>query len=338
VLLEAYPPAHPVTVLTALGCADEAVTTLPLAELDRGAPITHLTSLYVPPLPWDARRHTLRDIRAIMALLRGPRGCPWDREQDFQSIRRTVIEEAYEVVEAIDRDEPAALADELGDLLLNVVFLAQLAAEEGIFDFDDVVQALGEKLIRRHAHVFGEVQAASAGAALRSWEAIKAGERAEQGHASLLDDVPKALPALARSQKLQNRAARVGFDWPDFIGPLGKIHEELAELSREVGIPDTWEVPPALRDPEVPHPDLQAIADAAPTARLIHEIGDILTATVNVCRFLHLDAESVMREANDRFARRFRRMEAAADARGRPLDGMTLAEMDALWVAIKGED
>lgn len=338
VLLEHYPPDHPVTVVTALGSADETITALELAELDRGTPITHLTSLYVPALPWEARRHTLPDIRAIMALLRSPRGCPWDREQNFASIRRTVIEEAYEVVEAIDRNEPAALADELGDLLLNVVFLAQLAAEEGVFTFDDVVQVLGEKLIRRHAHVFGDVEAASATAALRSWEAIKAGERETKGQQSLLADVPLALPALARSQKLQNRAARVGFDWPDFTGPLGKIHEELHELSAEVGIPDTWTVPAALASPETPHPDLRQIADAAPRPRLIHEVGDILIATVNLCRFLHLDAESVMREANDRFTRRFQRMEAAAAAQGRTMDGMTLAEMDALWVSIKGED
>jgi tetrapyrrole methylase family protein/MazG family protein len=302
---------------------------LPLAELDRGTRINHLTSLYVPALPWQERRHTLPDIRAIMALLRSPHGCPWDREQDFKSIRRTVIEEAYEVVEAIDRDEPAAMADELGDLLLNVIFLAQLAAEEGIFTFDDVVQVLGEKLIRRHAHVFGDVDAASASAALRSWEAIKAGERETKGQQSLLDDVPLALPALARSQKLQNRAARVGFDWPDFTGPL---------VSTEVGITETWTVPDALRNPETSHHALQQIADAAPKSRLIHEVGDILIATVCLCRFLHLDTESVMREANDRFARRFKRMETAAVAQGRSLDGMSLAEMDALWVSIKGGD
>jgi tetrapyrrole methylase family protein/MazG family protein len=337
-LLEQYPPEHPVTVLTALGSADEAVATIPLAELDRGTPITHLTSLYVPALPWQARRHTIVDIRAIMALLRSDRGCPWDRDQDFRSIRRTVIEEAYEVVEAIDRDDPMAMADELGDLLLNVVFLAQLGAEEGIFDFDDVLQALGEKLIRRHAHVFGDVKASSAAAALRSWEHIKAGERTEKGHASLLDDVPHALPALARSQKLQNRAARVGFDWPDFTGPLGKIHEELGELSQEIGVPETWELPPALREPLVAHPELQRRAASAPKARLVHEAGDILTAVVNLCRFLKLDAEEVLREANNRFARRFARLEAAAADKGLKLQDMTLEQMDELWVAIKGDD
>ncbi len=338
-LLEHYPAEHAVTVLTAIGAeSEEQVTTLPLAELDRGAAITHLTSLYVPPLPWPQRRHTLEDLRAIMALLRSERGCPWDREQDMQSLRRTAIEEAYEVADAIDRDEPDALTDELGDLLLNVIFLAQLGAEEGVFDFDDVAQALAEKLIRRHAHVFGEVEAETSSAVLQSWEQIKAGERAQKGESSIFDDVPRALPALARSQKLQKRAARVGFDWLDFRGPLMKLHEELEELSQELGITETWERPPILLDPLAPMPEVQSRVEAAPRDRLVHELGDILFAAVNLCRFLHLDAEEVMREANDRFLRRFQRMEAAIHARGQRVEELPLAELDQVWVETKGND
>jgi tetrapyrrole methylase family protein/MazG family protein len=345
-LLEGYPAEHPVTVLTAVGAesgkvaaeGEEQITTLPLAELDRGAPITHLTSVYVPPLPWRERRHTVSDLRAIMALLRSDRGCPWDREQEMTNLRHTMIEEAYEAAEAIDRDDPEALADELGDLLLNIVFLAQLGEEEGVFDFDDVAQALGDKLIRRHAHIFGEVEADTAAAVLKSWEHIKAGERQEKGEESLFADVPLALPALTRSQKLQKRAARVGFDWVDFRGPLMKLHEELEELSNELGIHETWERPPILDDPLSPWPDAAQRVESAQRKRLVHELGDILFAGVNLARFLHLDAEEAMREANDRFLRRFQRMEAAIHAQGKRLEELTLVELDRVWVEVKGKD
>ncbi|MHB9107427.1 MAG: nucleoside triphosphate pyrophosphohydrolase [Armatimonadota bacterium] len=345
-LLEHYPPEHTVTVLTAVGAEggkfaaedEEQVTALPLEELDRGVSITHLTSLYVPPLPWQQRRHTVADLRAIMALLRSDRGCPWDREQDMASLRRSMIEEAYEAAEAIDRDDPEALADELGDLLLNIIFLAQLGMEEGVFDFDDVAQALGDKLIRRHAHVFGEVEADTAGAVLKSWEHIKAGERKEKGEESLFADVPLALPALTRSQKLQKRAARVGFDWVDFRGPLMKLHEEIEELSNELGIRETWERPPILENVLTPCPDAAQRVASAPRARLVHELGDVLFAAVNMARFLHLDAEEAMREANDRFLRRFQRMEAAIHAQGKRLEDLTLEEMDRVWMETKGND
>lgn len=339
ILLDYYPPEHPVTVLTALGAAEEQITELPLEDLDRGAAITHLTSLYVPALPWQQRKHTVTDLRAIMAMLRSERGCPWDREQDMRSLRRSVIEEAYETIDAIDRDEPAALAEELGDLLLNIIFLAQLGAEEGVFDFDEVVEALADKLIRRHTHVFGEAEADSAAAVLRNWEQIKVGERHEKGEHSIFDDVPQALPALLRSQKLQKRAARVGFDWTDFRGPLMKLHEELEELSQELGVPETWERPPLLReDPLVPNPEAQRVAESAPPARTTHEVGDLLFAAVNLCRFLHLDAEETLREANARFMRRFHRVEAAVHARGQHVEDLPVAELDKIWLEVKGND
>ncbi|HEY3416679.1 MAG TPA: nucleoside triphosphate pyrophosphohydrolase [Armatimonadota bacterium] len=338
-LLDHYPPEHPVTVLTALGGgAQEQIITLPLSELDRGPAITHLTSLYLPPLSWQQRRHTLTDLLAIMALLRSDRGCPWDREQDMPALRRTVIEEAYEVAEAIDRGEPDVLADELGDLLMNVIFLAQLGAEEGLFDFSDVVQALADKLIRRHVHVFGDVEAETSAAVLRNWEQIKAGERAEKGTPSIFADVPLALPALARSQKIQKRAARVGFDWVDFRGPLLKLYEELQELAEEFGLQGACAPPTELGDPLVPQPEAQQLVESAPRARLLHEIGDIFFAGVNLCRFVHLDAEEVMREANDRFVRRFHRVEAAVQARGQRVEELPLAALDQIWVEVKGDD
>ncbi|MHB9024755.1 MAG: nucleoside triphosphate pyrophosphohydrolase [Armatimonadota bacterium] len=338
-LLEQYPPEHPVTVLTALGGGtQEQVTTLPLSELDRGPSITHLTSLYVPVLSWQQRRHTLADLLAIMALLRSDRGCPWDREQDMPALRRTVIEEAYEVAEAIDRGEPEVLADELGDLLMNVIFLAQLGAEEGLFDFNDVAQALADKLIRRHVHVFGDVEAETSAAVLRNWEQIKAGERTEKGSPSIFADVPLALPALARSQKLQKRAARVGFDWVDFRGPMLKLYEELQELAEEFGLQGGCEPPAELGDPLIPQPEAQTLVESAPAARLAHEIGDILFAAVNLCRFVHLDAEATMREANDRFVRRFQRVETVVHARGQRVEDLPLTELDQIWVEVKGND
>ena len=338
-LLDHYPPEHPVTLLTALGAGeDESVVTVELADMDRDTAITHLTSLYVPALPWQQRKHTITDVRALMAMLRSERGCPWDREQDMRSMRRTIIEEAYEVTEAIDRDDPLAIADELGDLLLNLVFVAQLGAEEGIFTFDDTLQALSEKLIRRHAHVFGEVEANNAAAVLRSWEQIKAGERETKGEKSIFDDVPLALPALARSQKVQKRAARVGFDWVDFRGPLLKLHEELEELSQELGISETWERPAILQDPLMPQPGIEQRVESAPRTRLVHEAGDILFAAVNLCRFLHLDAEEVMREANDRFMRRYQRLETAVHARGQRVEDLPVEKLDEVWLEIKGND
>lgn len=337
-LLEHYPPEHPVTVLSALGAPGEEIITLPLEELDRGPAITHLTSLYVPPLAWTQRRHTITDLRAIMALLRSAHGCPWDREQDMASLRRSVIEEAYETVDAIDRDDPPAIAEELGDLLLNILFLAQLGAEESTFDFDEVVQTLADKLIRRHTHVFGDAEADSAGAVLKNWEGIKAGERAEKGEPRIFDDVPQALPALTRAQKLQKRAARVGFDWQDFRGPLLKIHEELEEISQEIGVTDSWERPPILHDPLTRNPEAQRVAESAPHSRTTHEVGDLLFATVNLCRFLNLDAEEVLREANARFIRRFHRVESAIHARGQRTEDVPLAELDAVWMEVKGDD
>ncbi len=336
ILLEQYPPEHRVTVLTAVGAADEQVTEIPLEDLDREVAINHLTSLFVPVLPAVQRRHTVTDLRAIMALLRAPGGCPWDREQDMLGMRRTIIEEAYETVEAIEKDDPENIAEELGDLLLNIIFVAQLGAEEGVFDLDDVAGTLAGKLIRRHAHVFGQVEADTAGAVLQSWEKIKASERAEKGEHSIFDDVPQALPALSRAQKLQKRAARVGFDWPDYRGPLQKLHEELQETQEELGIMDTWELPAILADPLTPMSQLPPLT--ADPARLTHEVGDILFAAVNLARFLHLDAEEVLREANARFVRRFTRVEDEVKRQGKSMEQMTVAEMDVVWLEIKGED
>lgn len=236
---------------------------------------------------------------AIMARLRGPDGCEWDRAQTFATIAPYTIEEAYEVADAIERGDLDELKDELGDLLLQVVFHSRIAEEAGAFAFDDVAAAISDKMERRHPHIFrGEAEGGH-----HRWEEVKAAERAAKGAASPLDGVAGGLPALLRAEKIQNRAARVGFDWPDTEGPRAKIDEELAEVA-------------AATTPE-------EVAD---------EVGDVLFAVVNWARHLGVEPEAALRAATGKFERRFRAMEAAA---GAAFAGMPLAEKEALWVKVK---
>lgn len=240
----------------------------------------------------------------IMARLRAPGGCPWDREQTYQTLRRYTLEEAYEVVQAIDDRDWEALPAELGDLLLQIVFLSEIAAGEGRFDVVDVAECISDKLVRRHPHVFGEVEVADADEVLRNWEAIKHQER---GGGSVLDDVPHSLPALARAEKLGKRAAQIGFDWDSPAAVLAKVREELAELESE----------------------LQGSTDAD---RLEAELGDLLFALVNLSRHLKLSAEVAANRANAKFERRFRAVERAV------AEGRVAADVDSMeqeWQRIK---
>ncbi|MDO9126759.1 MAG: nucleoside triphosphate pyrophosphohydrolase [Parvibaculum sp.] len=252
----------------------------------------------------------------IMARLRDPDGgCPWDLEQSYATIAPYTIEEAYEVADAIEQGDMEGLKDELGDLLLQVVFHAQMAKEDGTFDFADVVRAICEKMIRRHPHVFGNEEQRDAGAVKGRWEEIKAEEKAAKGtvSASILDDVPRALPALSRAVKLQNRAARVGFDWPDTSQVIDKLHEEMLELSAEV-------------------------AKGGDADRLEDEMGDLLFVYANLARHLKVDPEAALRRANAKFRRRFGRIEEKLAAEGRKPEQSTLEEMDALWNEAKREE
>jgi len=254
-------------------------------------------------------RHPLDPLVRVMARLRGPGGCPWDREQDHHSLKKYVIEEAYEVVEAIEAGDDQALVEELGDLLLQVVFHSQIASEEGRFGIDDVVQAITEKLIRRHPHVFGGASAPDAETVLANWEKLKQEERAAKGQGgrppSLLDGVPKSLPALMLAADVQKRAAKVGFQWDEVSGALDKVAEELDELARA-----------------------RAAGDRK---KLFEEWGDLLFALVNVARYDGIDPEEALRRAAGKFAARFRHIEARAAENGRDLREMSLEEMDALW-------
>jgi tetrapyrrole methylase family protein/MazG family protein/ATP diphosphatase len=254
----------------------------------------------------------------LMQRLLAEDGCPWDREQSFASLRRYVLEEACEVIDAIDKDDREELKDELGDLALQVVFLAELARREGSFGPDDVIRAIVEKLVRRHPHVFGDVQVSGADEVLQNWEAIKAREKQGRG---LLEGVPRSLPALYRAQRMSDKVSRVGFDWPDAQGSRAKVSEELAELDEA--------------------------AAAADSQAVEHELGDVLFALVNWARHHGVDAEMALRKTADRFAGRFGHVEARVRERhggwplgedGKPGTGIELAELDGYWNEAKEQE
>ena len=250
----------------------------------------------------------------IMARLRNPDGgCPWDREQDFASIAPYTIEEAYEVAEAIAHQDEEELRDELGDLLFQVVFHARMAEERGWFGFDDVVEAICDKMIRRHPHVFADAEVADAREQTEAWEAMKAHERARKKQdSSVLAGVSLALPGLTRARKLQARAARVGFDWPEQSGVLAKVREELQEVEQAL--------------------------ESDTTEAIEEELGDLLFAVVNLARHREVDPEAAVRAANSKFIRRFQRMEQWAQESGHDLSGLELEALDALWEKAKQEE
>jgi MazG family protein len=274
-----------------------------------------------------ARPYTMGDLLRVMARLRDPEtGCPWDREQSFSTIAPYTIEQAYEVADAIARNDLDGLKDELGDLLLRVVYHARMAEEDGRFGFSDVVDAITAKVIRRHPHVFDDSSLRDAFLTSGTWERMKAEEKATRGYAArgsaaggagdeagfLLDDVPVALPALTRAVKLQSRAARVGFDWPSLAPVVAKIDEEIAELKSAIA-------------------DEKREAGAPASKKVSEEFGDLLFVMANVARHLGVDPEGALRDANAKFVRRFRSIEAALRAEGRTPEDATLEEMDQLW-------
>jgi tetrapyrrole methylase family protein / MazG family protein len=299
-LMALYPDDHEVSLIHGAGTDSQQREQVPLYTIDRCNRIGHLTSLYVPPLPGTA---SLPGLAETVATLRGPEGCPWDQEQTPQSMRAGFQEEVAEALDALDSEDSAALMEELGDVLYHLVMQAQMASESGDFTLTEVIAAIDAKLKRRHPHVWGDWQVSDSAEVVRNWRALKQHEKGETDTAvSVLDNIPLALPALARSQKIQQRVRRIGFDWPDISGVMSKLDEELEELKR-----------------------------AESAAEQTAELGDVLFVLVNWASWLKVDAETALREANLRFCRRFQRLEQLAEERGLQLDNLGLAALDELW-------
>lgn len=306
-LLNQYAPDHKVALLNAVGTEDEHVIWLPLAEIDRRDDVAHLTSLYVPALPQIGGFSAFQE---TIAHLRAPEGCPWDREQTHQSLRKYLLEETYEVLEALDADDPEALREELGDLLLQIVLHTQIAVDNEEFRMPDVVAYIDAKLKRRHPHVFGEVVVNDSEDVKRNWQTIKQEEAIENGKAekrpSALDGVPRGLPALAEAEAIGGKAAHANFDWRSIDGVVDKVAEEIREL--------------------------QSVENEAERE---DELGDVLFSIANLARWLKIDPETALRAATAKFSRRFREVERQAREQNRTLSELSDAELDALWVAAK---
>lgn len=307
-LVNQYPEDHEVVLVHGAGTSTPVLERIPLYEMDHSDRISHLTSLYIPPLK---RKGSFEYFQEIVAHLRAPEGCPWDRKQTHESLRAYLLEETYEVLEALDAGDYDEMYKEMGDLLLQIVLHTQIATEAGEFQMVDLIAHVCEKMIRRHPHVWGDVEVnGDAEKVLDNWVQIKKREKSVKGEeeapASALDGVPNALPALAYASSISSRAARVGFEWDKVEDVVAKLHEEINELF-------------TTRDPK----------------HRAEEFGDVLTVLVNLARWWEIDPEAVMREATQKFVRRFRGIEALARDQGKRLEEMTLAEMDVLWDQVK---
>ncbi len=304
-LMSLYPDEHPVRLVHAAGTPQASVESLSLYEIDRSPYIGLLTALYVPPLGPDTSFEAFQE---IIAHLRAPDGCPWDKEQTHQTLRPHLLEETYEALAALDVGEAGAMREEFGDLLLQIVLHAQIASDYGEFTMSDVLEGIHKKIVHRHPHVFGDVDLKNVEGVLQNWERLKEAERNAngKGDTGLLDGVALALPALVQAEEYQKRAARVGFDWTEIQGVIDKVREELEEVfSATVG------------------------------ERRAAELGDLLFAVVNLARWHGVDAESALREANARFRGRFAQIEVSARLQGRSVSDLSLDEMEALWQAAK---
>ena len=329
-LMENLPDEYELYFLRNMGLEDEECRPVKLFELDRQPKIDHLTSVYIPPMGEDENMPCgimafgkdeeeeavenmvdttsfddvdIQPLVDVMRTLREPGGCPWDREQTHASIRSNMIEEVYEYLEAVDAEDTEGMREELGDILMQIVFHARMAEEAGRFDLQDVIDEVVDKLIRRHPHVFGETKVAGSDEVLVNWEAIKKTEKTERKH--VLDGVTQGLPALLRAYKLQSKAAKVGFDWPDVKGVWDKVQEELVELQEALASGD------------------RAAAE--------NELGDVLFAIVNYARHQKIEPEVALNGTNNRFAKRFAHVESCVEASGKAWQDFSLAELDQFW-------
>ena len=310
-LMNQYPDEFAIKLIHAAGTPDAQVEELPLYEIDRSAHIGHMTSLFVPAL---GEMTSFEQAQEVIAHLRAPEGCPWDREQTHHSLRQFLIEESYEVLDAIEAEDPVALFEELGDVLLQIVLHAQIATENGDFQMADILRHINAKMVRRHPHVWGDLQAEDIDSyeVVVNWEALKRQEKADLGKEDeyLLDSIPNGLPSLLQAHRYQARAAKVNFDWPVVDEVVAKLREEIDEV-------------------------LAAETDE----QRQEEIGDVLFVVVNWARWLKVEPEIALREANNKFYQRFRYIEQQirANGNGKTLSDHTLEELDALWDAAKAE-
>ncbi|SKC91168.1 bifunctional methyltransferase/pyrophosphohydrolase YabN [Maledivibacter halophilus] len=306
-LMEYYNDEYEITVIKGAGITgEEIIVNIPLYELDRLDWLDHLTSIFVPRIGNAIiRKYQMNNLVSIMKKLRSKEGCPWDKEQDHQSLKPYLIEESYEVLEALEEGDMNLLEEELGDLLLQIVFHSQIASESGYFNMIDVITGICSKLISRHPHVFGNLNVDSTEKVLVNWEEIKRKEKEEKSYTESLMRIPKQFPSLMKSYKVQQKAAKVGFDWDDVSGAVEKVDEEIQELK-------------------------EALSNNIKN-EIDEEIGDLLFAVVNVARFFKVRPELALNNTIDKFIMRFKYIEETARANNRKMEEMTLEEMDSLW-------
>ncbi|MCZ0755789.1 nucleoside triphosphate pyrophosphohydrolase [Anoxybacillus sp. J5B_2022] len=305
-LMEQLPDDYHVYVVTAAGSAEEKVMEIPLYELDRVTTLNNLTSVYVPPVKDETMLyHRFEMLRRVIATLRGPNGCPWDRKQTHESLKKYLLEETYELFEAIDAQDDDGMIEELGDVLLQVMLHAQIGEDEGIFSIQDVIKAVTEKMIRRHPHVFGDVAVQNADEVVQNWQRLKEAEKKDRSD-SLLDDVTKSLPNLLKAYEFQAKAAKVGFDWDDVRPMWKKVEEEMKEFQRE----------------------------CSPQKR-IEEFGDLLFALVNIARYYNINPEEALHMTNTKFYRRFSYIEEQVKKRGLRIEELSLEQLDQWWEEAK---
>ena len=315
-LMEKLPDDYEVYIVTAAGSSQEKVTKCALFELDRQMELSNLTSVYVPPVKDEALRYReFSKLRRVIAELRGPDGCPWDKKQTHESLKKYLIEEAYELFDSIDEGDDEGMVGELGDVLLQVMLHSQIGEDEGMFTIDDVIEGITAKMIRRHPHVFGDVEVNGEEDVLVNWQKIKEGEKGGESKAlkSILDGIEKSLPNLLRAEEYQKRAAKVGFDWDEVSEAWKKVREEVQELEEEILSPN--------RDVE----------------RIKSELGDLFFALVNISRYYDIQAEEAVYKANQKFHQRFTYIEECIQRADKKFEDYTLEELDSYWDEAKAK-
>jgi tetrapyrrole methylase family protein / MazG family protein len=310
-LLEDLPADYQVTIIDAAGSEKEKMITIPLEELDHRLEISNLTSVYIPPAPKQLLNHTFNRLREVIAILRGPNGCPWDKEQTHESLREYAVEEVYELIEAIDEQDDNGMIEELGDVLLQIMLHSQIGEDDGYFSINDVIQSITDKMIYRHPHVFSDVSVQSVDDVMTNWEALKRKEKGDV-RKSVLDGIPKGLPSLLKAYKLQKKAAKVGFDWDQVVDIWNKLDEEIKEVKVAIESGNEEEVE--------------------------KEFGDVLFVLANLTRYYKVNPENALSLTNRKFFQRFSYIEEKLHEKGKDIRQSTLEEMDYYWEQAKGRE